>query len=158
MHAASPTQTAEWEPAVYEPQSRPIPTRHALATELFPADLLWDARIAAADALEAPAPVEGPAQSAAEEGGVPSQTLISIARESKRVVRWGDNLTRLTTEVYGFTSTELIECVKDSNPSIENVDRVLAGATIVFPELGSMGADAAAASVAREPGGDGESS
>ena len=158
LDAASPTQTAEREPAALEPPSRPIPTRHPWATELFPADLLSEARIVAADALEAPAPVKELAGPATDEGVVPPEMLISSAKEVKRVAKWGDNLTRLTTQVYGFTSPDLIEWVKDSNPSIENVDRVLAGATIVFPELGSTGADAPPAPAARQPGGNGENS
>jgi len=53
----------------------------------------------------------------------------------RRVVNRGENLSGLVREVYGRCDAALIEWVRVSNPRIGNADLVLAGDTIVFPDI-----------------------
>ena len=52
-----------------------------------------------------------------------------------RVVKKGDNLFRLTKKVYGYADDKLIERVRQNNPRIKDVNKILIGDEIVFPEL-----------------------
>jgi phage tail protein X len=56
-----------------------------------------------------------------------------------RLVKDGDTLRGLVRDVYGFVDKDLIDTVKQSNPLIFDVDRIRAGSTIFFPELGKQG-------------------
>ena len=51
------------------------------------------------------------------------------------MVKEGDNLQRLTQDVYGFTNGKLREWVKQHNPRIKDVNKILVGDEIVFPEF-----------------------
>jgi general secretion pathway protein A len=52
-----------------------------------------------------------------------------------RVVQKGDYLWKLTGEVYGFVSDTLLKRVQEHNPHIANVNRLLVGDRILFPQL-----------------------
>ena len=58
---------------------------------------------------------------------VPTQTI--------RIVKKGDNLFRLTKKVYGYADDKLVEGVKQSNPRIKDINKILIGEEIVFPEI-----------------------
>jgi len=62
---------------------------------------------------------------------IPEKTSSAIIR----IVKKGDNLFRLTKEVYGYADDKLVEGVKQSNPRIKDVNRILVGEEIVFPEI-----------------------
>ncbi len=51
-----------------------------------------------------------------------------------RVVKKGDNIYRLTWEVYGFSSPELLEHVRKYNPGLKDFRRLPLGEKVVFPE------------------------
>jgi general secretion pathway protein A len=50
-------------------------------------------------------------------------------------VKYGDSLFGLTKKIYGYTDAKLVEGVKQSNPRIKDVNRILVGEEIVFPEV-----------------------
>ena len=52
-----------------------------------------------------------------------------------RIIKKGDNLYRLTLNVYSFSNNKLIEWVKQNNPGIKDITRIKVGDKIVFPEL-----------------------
>ena len=52
-----------------------------------------------------------------------------------RVVKRGDCLTRLISEVYGAATDELVQAVLRRNPQIKNPDVVLLGYTLIFPVI-----------------------
>jgi general secretion pathway protein A len=52
----------------------------------------------------------------------------------KKIVQPGDTLYNLVSLVYGSVNRELIEIVKKSNPKIKDIDLILVGDEIVFPE------------------------
>jgi len=58
---------------------------------------------------------------------VPTQTI--------RIVKKGDNLLRLTKKVYGYADDKLVEGVKQSNPRIKDINKILIGEEIIFPNL-----------------------
>jgi len=58
---------------------------------------------------------------------VPTQTI--------RIVKKGDNLLRLTKKVYGYADDKLVEGVKQINPRIKDINKILIGEEIVFPNL-----------------------
>lgn len=62
---------------------------------------------------------------------IPEKTSSAIIR----IVKKGDNLFRLTKKVYGYADNKLVEGVKQSNPRIKDVNRILVGEEIVFPEV-----------------------
>jgi len=51
-----------------------------------------------------------------------------------KVVKEGDNLYKLTRSVYGHADPELVAWVKKNNPSIKDMNTLLVGAKIIFPE------------------------
>jgi len=153
MNAAVPAEEAHAEPAPAAMQLPESPQRGALATEMFPADLLSagpavpsDSHVEPSDGHAEPAPAEALAEA------------IAAQVDAERVVAPGDTLSELVSQVYGFSNPKLVDWVKDSNPAMESVNRILVGETVVFPALGLRGSGAAPARASREPGETGESS
>jgi len=66
--------------------------------------------------------------------GAERQTGIT---EVRRTVKLGDCLTSLITDVYGYCNDDLIAQVKARNPQIRDIDYVLLGDTLVFPNAPS---------------------
>lgn len=58
--------------------------------------------------------------------------------EVRRTVKLGDCLTSLITDVYGYCNDSLIAQVKMRNPQIRDIDYVLLGDTLVFPNAPSQ--------------------
>jgi general secretion pathway protein A len=54
---------------------------------------------------------------------------------AKRIVRKGENFIQLTRETYGRTDSELLERVKSRNPQIKNVQILVPGNEIYFPDV-----------------------
>jgi general secretion pathway protein A len=54
-------------------------------------------------------------------------------REVTRVVKAGERLERLLTDVYGTSNGRLMKLVKERNPAIQNFDLIMEGEKIVFP-------------------------
>lgn len=52
-----------------------------------------------------------------------------------RIVKKGDSLLRLTKNIYNSTDSKVIERVKQKNPRIKDVNKILIGDEIVFPEI-----------------------
>jgi phage tail protein X len=55
-----------------------------------------------------------------------------------RVVRRGDNLSRLAADVYGFATKEVLQRVAERNPGIADVNRILVGTAIRFPDVSDL--------------------
>ena len=55
-----------------------------------------------------------------------------------RVVRKGDTLLRLALDVYGFPVDEVFQRVVERNPGIANVNWILAGTEIRFPDVSDL--------------------
>ena len=68
---------------------------------------------------------------------LPAEAALPVLQggPAQRVVNQGENLSGLVTEVYGRCNTDLIEWVRASNPQIGDADLVLAGDTILFPDI-----------------------
>ncbi len=70
---------------------------------------------------------------------LPSKTGVGVAEAQEasfpvvRVIKQGQTLFRLTKEVYGHADPQLVEWVKENNPSIRDITRIPAGTEIVFP-------------------------
>jgi hypothetical protein len=71
---------------------------------------------------------------------IPEKTSSAIIR----IVKKGDNLFRLTKKVYGYADDKLVEGVKQNNPRIKDVNKILIGEEIVFPEVSENQAKAEA--------------
>jgi general secretion pathway protein A len=54
---------------------------------------------------------------------------------AKRTVEWGDSLSKLTEEVYGRSSDEVLKHVKDNNSHIKDINNLRMGSVVSFPEL-----------------------
>ena len=52
-----------------------------------------------------------------------------------QTVKYGDNLFRLSEKIYGYADNKLLERVKQKNPRIKDVNKILAGQKIIFPEI-----------------------
>lgn len=65
----------------------------------------------------------------------PTPAPVTHFRAQTRVVRQGDFLSRLCVEVYGFSSGELLEMVREANPQIADPNRIMVGDIIRFPDL-----------------------
>ena len=52
-----------------------------------------------------------------------------------RVVKKGDNLSRLAQDVYGYSNREVLDRVKQRNRGIKDFDRIQAGRKIIFPTI-----------------------
>jgi nucleoid-associated protein YgaU len=68
-----------------------------------------------------------------EENKIPEQSVASSS--TIRTVKRGDNLFRMTEKVYGHVNDRLVAMVKQNNPRIKDVDHILVGEEIIFPEL-----------------------
>jgi general secretion pathway protein A len=68
-----------------------------------------------------------------EEKKNPEQSVASSS--TFRTVKRGDNLFRMTEKVYGHVNDKLVAMVKQNNPRIKDVDHILVGEEIIFPEL-----------------------
>ncbi len=79
-------------------------------------------------------------------GGVASRESEIVARSGKKVpgqddkilpvlrtVKKGDTLSGLVEEVYGVSSKQLLNHVRENNSGIRNVDRIAVGEKIIFP-------------------------
>lgn len=62
---------------------------------------------------------------------IPEKTSSPIIR----IVKKGDNLLRLTKKVYGYADDKLVEGVKQNNPRIKDINKILIGEEIIFPEI-----------------------
>jgi phage tail protein X len=51
------------------------------------------------------------------------------------LVKKGDQLTRLATEVYGFSNPAVLEWIKKHNPQLQDVNRVDIGMSLTLPPL-----------------------
>jgi phage tail protein X len=60
--------------------------------------------------------------------------LKKLPVRSTRVVKKGDNIYRLTWEVYGFSSPELVEYVRKHNPGLKDFKKLPLGEKVVFPK------------------------
>ena len=67
-----------------------------------------------------------------EPGSSQSETTYS---GSTKTVTPGDNLSRLSYEVYGRSGVEVIKLIRQYNPQITNPNVIYPGARIVFPDL-----------------------
>ena len=59
----------------------------------------------------------------------------TISSGSTKTVTPGDNLSKLTHEVYGRSGVEVIKLIREYNPQITNPNVIYPGARIVFPDL-----------------------
>jgi len=89
---------------------------------------------AARQGTEAPASSSNSATDTSSNSGFTSSSQ-SPDLLPARVVKRGDNLTKLTQEVYGSVDADLIDWVKKNNPQITDIDRLLIGTRLVFPDL-----------------------
>jgi nucleoid-associated protein YgaU len=67
-----------------------------------------------------------------EPGSSQSETTYS---GSTKTVTPGDNLSRLSHEVYGRSGVEVIKLIRQYNPQITNPNVIYPGARILFPDL-----------------------
>lgn len=98
--------------------------------------------VASVDSVPEPAPEPASppidAEAAMADGGVPTAVSdLPTTEASPRLVRVapGATLASLTREVYGTADAELIRQVQAANPQVTNVDHILAGDILRFPEL-----------------------
>jgi len=61
----------------------------------------------------------------------PSKTSSPVIRTVKK----GDSLFGLTKKIYGYTDAKLVEGVKQNNPRIKDINKILIGEEIIFPEV-----------------------
>jgi len=52
-----------------------------------------------------------------------------------RTVKRGDNLYKLTRNVYGYADDKLVALVKQNNAWIKDIDNIPVGEEIIFPEI-----------------------
>jgi general secretion pathway protein A len=52
-----------------------------------------------------------------------------------RVVKKGDNLSRLVEDVYGYSNREVLDRVKQQNRGIKDINRIQPGKKIIFPPM-----------------------
>jgi len=59
------------------------------------------------------------------------------ARDAKRIlVQRGDTLMNLAAREYGYATYTVLDVVRTANPGIQDVDRIIAGSEIMFPDPG----------------------
>ena len=59
------------------------------------------------------------------------------ARTSKRIlVQRGDTLMNLVARQYGFATYTVLDVVRAANPGVQDVNRIIAGSELVFPDPG----------------------
>jgi general secretion pathway protein A len=73
-----------------------------------------------------------PQASPTERGGGASGSRVAFPQI--RTVRRGDTLTGLIESVYGQSDRKLIESIQKSNPGIKDINQILVGQEITFPE------------------------
>ena len=79
---------------------------------------------------------EGPLQATAQQPLAASKQETSLV---KKTVNRGDTLTKLATEVYGKSDSEVLRLVRDKNPQIADPNLIQTGSTIIFPDLPKRG-------------------
>lgn len=116
-----------------EPLRVHLPARGSPETSAR-ASMLREAPQRGAGLAETPTPArrnerasEPPAASAA--AGTRAERVLTT-----RTVKAGDNLERLSREVYGFTDDSLLQRIQRMNPAIRDVNRIDVGTTIRFPK------------------------
>jgi general secretion pathway protein A len=73
------------------------------------------------------------------ETSLPHQPMKGLRNPEKsgfpiiRIVKAGDTLSRLASEVYGVSSKQLLIFVRENNPGIHDADKILIGEQILFP-------------------------
>jgi general secretion pathway protein A len=92
----------------------------------------------------APGPVSvssGPVEPAEEKKKIPEvkpEIKADVKKEVSpvtRVVKKGDNLSRLVQDVYGYSNREVLDRVRRQNRGIKDVNRIEPGRKIVFPTM-----------------------
>jgi general secretion pathway protein A len=91
-----------------------------------------------------PSPLPAPAD-AGSRAGAAGPAVDSAApppdgrpRVATRVVQQGDTLFQMASEVYGFANDEVLWRIVERNPQMTDVDRVLVGTTIRFPDVSDL--------------------
>ena len=80
-------------------------------------------------------PLEGKTDLSQMAYGAPIKAESEPSFPLTRVVKKGDSLLRLTKNIYNSTDSKVIERVKQKNPRIKDVNKILIGDEIVFPKL-----------------------
>jgi general secretion pathway protein A len=70
-----------------------------------------------------------------DSGTILRQNYLSKRYPVFRVARKGDNLSSLALDVYGFCDNSVLDHIRRHNPFIKNINMILAGHEIIFPEL-----------------------
>ncbi|NIA14605.1 MAG: AAA family ATPase [Nitrospiraceae bacterium] len=132
-----PTAAAPLPPDLTEPAASPKPVARPEAA--LAAEMAMPVAPMENDAAPDVAAAVPPVMDGGVENGTPALAEaarpVLAAGPTRRVVKRGENLSRLVMEVYGRCDTALIEWVRASNPRVGNADLVLAGDTIVFPDI-----------------------
>jgi general secretion pathway protein A len=92
----------------------------------------------AADAPE-PAPVVSVAEAAPPPRAATQDLKVrqQPARSAKRIlVQRGDTLMNLAAREYGYATYTVLDVVRSANPGIQDVDRIIAGSELLFPDPG----------------------
>jgi len=84
---------------------------------------------------EAPVAKVGQPQAAAQVREPGSRQSGTTYSGSTKTVTSGDNLSRLSHEVYGRSGVEVMKLIRQYNPQITNPNVIYPGARIVFPDL-----------------------
>lgn len=82
--------------------------------------------------IQAPLPLQNVEQKQLE-SGLKEKPLEDDA-QTHRVVKKGDTLVRLITKRYGYIDRKLLKLVVKNNPQIANVNKILEGEELYFPE------------------------
>jgi general secretion pathway protein A len=112
--------------------------RPAIAAAAPPADSTGKGEVAAAAPAEAAAPASTVAVAADSPAPQAAETALSAAAEGPaRIVRVapGATLTSLVQDVYGSVTPSLLSQVQMANPQISDLNYILAGDTLRFPEI-----------------------
>jgi general secretion pathway protein A len=138
--------------AVLDPGGPAAPAVPETSSSLAPTDVAPPAPQALAEQKASPGP-DRPAREPAPEAPTPEPAAVTDREPemeapkpdrgraktsglgAARVVKKGDNLSALVADVYGHSDDVLIEFVKGHNPNITNVNLIMVGQTVVFPEL-----------------------
>ncbi|MBE7558917.1 AAA family ATPase [bacterium] len=126
---ATPTPTPEpAATATPTPLPAPVALTPATAESVLPAAVMETAT--RAEVVEPPA-LAVPLVSVVQ----PPIFQVTSGRGVTRIVREGDFLSRLCVEVYGFSNSQVLELVREANPQIADVNRIMVGDVIRFPAL-----------------------
>jgi phage tail protein X len=103
--------------------------------------------MASADPVEVPVPAAAATEQTAESD--PAVVVVPIAnrqdlqahgrlaRTTKKIlVQRGDTLMNLAARQYGYATYTVLDVVRAANPGIQDVNRIIAGSEIVFPDPG----------------------